>query len=289
MPRYRLHECGLVTVSSNPQNRVIPHKSNGKKTKSYYIDWRIYREIISSAVVQFENKVNNIVFLTLTFPEDISEENANNAWIKFAKNLKNNYKLHSYVCVKEFTELGRPHYHALLDIPFFNIKDVNNAWCSAFRDYCSSSPNAARLPTGKNKSVVNDVVRVAKYLGKYVAKGVRDGRRYRTRCYFITRNIRSRPRELTHDEYVFLCDNFNTSHVVREDNYSAITYIRDVVFPSGEVDKPKSLANDKSGRTKKKATGSVVKKIRKDGFKCEQIRKIGQIEPNLNFDSERGA
>lgn len=280
--RYRLHECGLVTILPEKKNIVVPPKEHGSKGKTYYIDWAIYRLIVSSAVKQYQNKVNNLVFLTLTFPNDISEEDANKCWSKYIDNLKLNYKLNSYVAVKELTERNRPHYHAIFDLPFQPIANLNRAWCATFPTYVNHSSNAARLPVGKNKAVVKDVVRITKYIGKYVSKA--RNTRYRARCYFISRNVRSSPRELTETEYREFYDTFNPR--VKASEFFSIAYTPDVVFPDSDIYNAKLLKDAKIRRETSAKSSKGTKGTKQRGEQRSKVHQGFGIEPNCLFDSE---
>ena len=93
--RFRLYENGTVTITSGRSPYTDEHrekvKQNGKRVKTYKIDTRIYRKIVSSSVNLYRNKVNRIIFLTLTFPGYIGEKEANICFSKFMDNLKTNY------------------------------------------------------------------------------------------------------------------------------------------------------------------------------------------------------
>lgn len=198
--RFRLYENGTVTITPGYRPFSDEHRENvrknGKRIKKYRIDSRIYRRIVSSAVNLFRNKVNNIIFLTLTFPGYITEKDANVCIVKFMDNLRTNYHVENYITVKELTRKGIPHYHCLIDYPFVDIRRINSAWCSTFPINLPGSKNAVRLPKD-HKAVVKDLYRCIKYVCKYFSK-CRDTD-YTSRCYFISHEIVSRPIEIDYE------------------------------------------------------------------------------------------
>lgn len=198
--RFRLYENGTVTITSGRCPFTEEHrdrvKANGKRIKTYSIDTRIYRKIVSSAVNLYRNKINRIIFLTLTFPGNITEKDANICFSKFMDNLKTNYDVKNYIAVKEFTQAGVPHYHLLADYPFFDIRRINNAWCNTFPITVPGSKNAVRLPKN-NKAVVKDLYRTIKYVCKYFGKSREV--KYKSRCFFISHDVLSSPVEIDYE------------------------------------------------------------------------------------------
>ena len=224
--RFRLFENGTVTITPgyrpfSDEHREIVRK-NGKRNKKYRIDTRIYRKIVSSAVNLYRNKVNNIVFLTLTFPQYITEKDANICFSKFMDNLRTNYDVENYVAVKEFTQKGVPHYHLLIDYPFVDIRRLNSAWCNTFPINIPGSKNAIRLPKD-NRAIVKDLYRCIKYICKYFNK-CRESE-YTSRCHFISHEICSRPIEIDYEIAEKLINTYkNSQHVYR---YCIIIQLKD--------------------------------------------------------------
>lgn len=286
MNKYRLFENGNITVSGT-HKRVTPDKSNGFKEKTYTIDWKVYRELVSATVNLFDKKKNEVIFLTLTFPIDIDEKQANACFSTYLDNLKKTYKLHSYVAVKEFTKIGRPHYHLLADLPFTSIKRLNSAWCRCVFTVTANSEcfsnNAVRLPAKKNRSVVKEMGAIVRYLAKYIGKS--RGELYRGRCFFVSRNVRSRPRELTTECFHELCDTFETKTVANK--YTAIVMTKKTVFPNREQQKI-DICNNIMERLidveKRLALAeSIAKKLRLDAFELRgeyerALDGVGQID-----------
>ena len=236
MNKYRLFENGNITISGN-HKRVTPDKANGFKEKTYTIDWKVYRELVSAVVNLFDRKKNEVIFLTLTFPFDIDEKQANVCFSTYLDNLKKTYKLNAYVGVKELTKRGRPHFHLLADLPFSDIKLLNSGWCSSVftvtANTSSFSRIALRLPEKKNRSVVKEMGAIVRYLAKYIGKS--RGELYRARCFFVSRNVRCRPRELETSTFHELCDTFETRVIANK--YTAVMITKKTVFPNRESQK----------------------------------------------------
>ena len=203
--RYVLHENGNIIVTPEFE-RVVPDKSNGKKEKTYTIDRAQYRTIASSAVNLWEVQQNNITFFTLTFPFNANEEQANECFSKFMDNLKLNYGLQNYIATKERGEKGQHHkihYHCLFDIPYISITKLNKAWCNTFRAISPFSGCAVQLPDRRNGgSVVKTQERCIKYICKYISKSI--GVVFKKPCYFISRDILSKPQQLTAEQVTML-------------------------------------------------------------------------------------
>jgi hypothetical protein len=200
MANFNLNENGCLVISGT-HSRVIPEKTNGLKAKQYYIDAPTYRKIASSAVNLWEKKKHRLTFFTLTFPFDATEEQANSCFSKFIDNLKLNYELSNYIAVKERGEQGqRLHFHAIFDIRYRNIKDFNSAWCATFRHLHCASHNCVRLPLASNGgAIIRSQKRCVKYLCKYLGKQ-KDRLFYSKPCVFISRDILSKPLNITVDE-----------------------------------------------------------------------------------------
>lgn len=233
--RFRLYENGNVTITTKVYRDPVqdpdslgpdqdPEKVKaGKTAKSFYIDNRHYRKIASSSVRLWKKRRNKVIFLTLTFPEDITEHEANRCFSKFIDNLKHNYGLHSYIAVKELTKIGRPHFHCIFDIPFFAVRQVNEAWTKTFQQFMPGSANALRLGSPKHGTIVKNSSRLVKYICKYTAK-VR-GSKYKTRCIFVSHNITSQPIDISYYDFLSLLEDYKQKTLLYE--YCTIVIFKD--------------------------------------------------------------
>jgi len=220
--RFRLHENGTITVTkrnseADPYNSANWPRNNednyhktrvesGKKTKSYSIDSCIYRKIASSSVRMWKQRKHKIASITLTFPGIITEKDANICFSKYIDNLEHTYHLNAHIAVLEIKN-GRWHYHCMFDIPFIHVKKLNGAWCHAFSEYFPASPNALRLG-GPNGTIVHSVGRMVNYMCKYMTK-VKD-QKFSARCYFISHNITSRPKDINYHEFQTLLNQYKS-------------------------------------------------------------------------------
>ena len=208
--------------------RIVPDKMNGLKTKTYVIDRSQYRTIASSAVNLWEQRKNNITFFTLTFPFNADEVQANDCFSKFMENLKLNYGLSNYIASKERGEKGinhKIHYHCLFDLPYISITKLNKAWCNTFRAIAPFSGCAVQLPKRPNGgSVVRSQERCVKYICKYISKSI--GVVFSKPCYFISRNILSKPTELT-PEQVTMLENSCGVKTFSHEYFTCITLFQD--------------------------------------------------------------
>lgn len=185
----------------------VPDKENGKRRKYYQMDYTAYRKLASSCVNMFAAKRNNPVFFTFTIPKGvITEQQANQCFSKLLENLTKNYNLNAYVWTKEIGSGNNIHYHTIFDIPFSDLNRIKLAWFHSYRHLDSRfSNNNLRLPL-EQKATINSLDKCLRYICKYATKARR--REYEARCYGISRNIQSKPRDLTQDEFYLLINSF---------------------------------------------------------------------------------
>lgn len=105
---------------------------------------------------------------TVPVQSDWSMQNTNVS--KFCDNIRSNYDCKNYVWVREYTGGGRPHYHFVADVPFFDAPTLSRYWSSLFAE-CNS--NSIRLGTAPpNRKFFVTSARMARYLTKYMGKGI---------------------------------------------------------------------------------------------------------------------
>lgn len=166
---YRIYETGIITATlSGAGNRQAKGgRRIGKKQKHYYIDKKIIR---STIIRQFNLKKNSIKFLVLTFPKPVKNEYANQCFSKFVENLSKNYKLNSYVSVKELHKSGAPHFHVFLDIKYCSFNSLNRAWVHTFENDIGFSINALRSGAPNKSCIIKNIQKAVRYATKYVTK-----------------------------------------------------------------------------------------------------------------------
>lgn len=94
---------------------------------------------------------------------------------RFWENLRKNYDVQNYVWVREYQpESGRTHFHWVADSPYFDIVKVSKYWSGLFG---SDAVNSIRLGTNPKfppRKFFLDSPKMARYLGKYLGKGLQD-------------------------------------------------------------------------------------------------------------------
>ena len=72
-------------------------------------------------------------FVTLTFAENITDLKATNyIFNQFIKRLSYRHVGLEYLAVPEFQKRGAVHYHMLCNLPFIEIKELENIWSQGF-------------------------------------------------------------------------------------------------------------------------------------------------------------
>ena len=221
--RYRLYENGNITVTSWGSGYFVKDKDNyinnetankvenGKKKKTYSIDSRNYRRISSSAVKLWNKRKNKVIFLTLTFPFDVSARNANKCFSKFIENLKLNYHLNSYLATRELQKNNRSHFHIIADIPFIDVKKLQGAWNKTYREFSPPVPNSLRLGSPEYGTIVKNCKQLVNYICKYCAKSKNFKYTYSARCFFVSHNIVSNPVDIDYFDFLDLIEEFKTN------------------------------------------------------------------------------
>ncbi len=223
----------IIIKSFSRENNHVISESERKKSRNYQLSYQKYRIITSASIELIKSAKNKVIFLTFTFNErlKLDETQTNQIWNKFIKNFKKTYGCENYVGVLEHTKKNAPHYHFLCDFPFVDIKEVDKYWKMAISNYLSYNNivydniivGSVQLPKDF-PSVVKSVDRVVRYICKYFAKSIRA--RYKSKCYFISRELRerSRSRQLTADQYSIIETNLTAVKSKRFDHCSVFCY-----------------------------------------------------------------
>jgi len=165
--------CGIIVLwqdySLFPKNSE--KKSNILYPESNSRNGRQKRQIANSVEWIRLNAKNKPLVFTLTVPviSDYTTQNTNVS--KYFENFTKNYHCNNYVWVREYQPSGRPHYHVVADVPFFNIYKVNSYWSNLWD---STAPNSVRLNRRHNRFVERDSKRLCWYLCKYLGKSLAD-------------------------------------------------------------------------------------------------------------------
>ena len=129
-------------------------------------------------------------FLTLTFEKNITDLNySNDEFKKWVKRV--NYQIYhtkksamKYVAVIEFQKRGAVHYHVLCDMPYVDVKELQQIWGHGFIKL-----NKIK---GKNDMPCDNV---GAYVCKYMTKDNDDERLKERKSYLMSRNL-DKPHEL---------------------------------------------------------------------------------------------
>lgn len=182
------------------------------RKKTYRIDYKHYRRIVTSCIKAIHESPYKMIFFTLTFPKykkhEITDQAANNCFSNFMDNLRTNYNTSHYVAVRERGTINnRLHYHCLVTLPFVNFNRLNLAWCKAISEYCEYSRNA--ISTDPKNRVITSTVGSSKYFAKYFNSVRKNKQCSDTRIIFISHRCRSDSRRLTEHEVNTLLSDYS--------------------------------------------------------------------------------
>jgi hypothetical protein len=162
-------------------------KECGTMLKTFGIDFQTYNQIADRTAYMYHNRSNKLIFIVLSLPtlkKSINGNQLNEAFSRFIENLRNNYRLRHYLCVREGNGLdARYHYHCILDIRYTSFIKLNAAWNSVLSDFCDFSKCAFR--TKKKSYFIKDIAGAISYISKYVSKSI--GERSDSRVFFCDR------------------------------------------------------------------------------------------------------
>jgi len=209
---WKVHQNGELIFSNGGninETQRGRERENGNKKKTYRITSRIFRLMQSSAVNMFANKKHEVVFLTFTLPNSVSEKDATTSFSRFLDNAKKTYNLKSYIYVKEIGSNSNTHFHALLEIPFFDFDLFKSAWYSAYSRHSSDFYNNNIRISERHGAIVKEAEQAIKYVCKYVGKSRGTG--FTSRCYGISRDIRAEGTTIELDSAIALIDTFQPS------------------------------------------------------------------------------
>jgi len=206
---WKLHQNGELIFSNGgniTETQRGRERENGNKKKTYRITSKIFRLMQSSAVNMYANKKHEVVFLTFTLPNTVSEKDATISFSRFLDNAKKTYNLKSYIYVKEIGSNNNTHFHALLEIPFFDFDLFKRAWFSAYSRYSGDFHNNNIRVSEKHGAIVKTPEQAIRYVCKYVGKS--RGGFFSSRCYGISRDIRAEGVTLELDAAASIIDTF---------------------------------------------------------------------------------
>lgn len=190
------------------------------KQKKYTITNTDYRYIVSAAANLQKVKKFKLIFLTFTFPFEPSEKIANKILTHFLNKLKRDYGQLEYIWTKERQQTGRLHFHAIIDIPFIPIKDLQGFWNNSINTFDSSvncSNNSLRLPPKDHNIDRMEGLETVKYMAKYVTKERKNA--YEQPCFAVSRGLRDVKQEIDTLEVMRLIKERGIYKSFGNDNY----------------------------------------------------------------------
>lgn len=229
-----IYRSGLIVDAA--KGRVTKKVVRGSQPIiAYGINPQAKRKILDAVTIQamdlsnswqegLNRKVNH-VFFTVTFEESNIDSwygnSANVALSKWLENCKKNYKMSSYVWVREYTKELVPHYHVIATMPFISISKLNKAWSRARGDK-QVVKNALRTGydpvTKKSRMKLQSYEGAVNYALKYIQKSsigdicvmkptclVADRKTWEfknghsVRAYGISHNLYAKPRRINWD------------------------------------------------------------------------------------------
>ena len=199
--------------------------SHGREEKNFRIDNVNYRKLASAAHYLVKKSKYKTLFITLTFPKfkrDVTETELNQAFSKFAENLRENYNCTGYVGVRERGKLNnRYHYHLLISVPYIPFATLNDTWLHTIKDFCWQSKNA--VTSDKKTLFIKQPGRALKYCCKYFAKAKNSVSK--TRLIFISNNLIREPRPFDNKncEYYTFNDLLNDYKTIKGTKVSDFT------------------------------------------------------------------
>lgn len=155
------------------------------------------------------------LFLTLTYKEHVTDvTEGDRDFSEFVQNLREETgQKFNYVAVREFTKIGRLHYHMICDV---NLswdddpdilksleRDVAKVWGNGFVDIQRMDRHKSKQGRFKNRGVDN----VGAYLTKYFSKSIDDERLKGHKMYLTSQGL-ERPTVLTNDEAIELLEQY---------------------------------------------------------------------------------
>ena len=164
------------------QSRADDEERKENRKKTLHRARRDLRRLVNCNIAEYSK------FVTLTFGEDVRDiKKANYEFKKFKQRLETKIdKKLQYVCVIEFMQNGRVHYHCVMfNLPYIKNKVLADIWGNGHVKI--------------NK--IDNVDNVGAYVCKYMTKDGDDERLHGQKMYFSSRGLK-KPLEIKKEEEV---------------------------------------------------------------------------------------
>lgn len=141
--------------------------------------------------IKRRNKVRRLItanfsehskFVTLTFAEGITLDQANREFTKFIQRMRRRFGKFKYLAVIEFTRKKRPHYHMVSDLPYIPKAQLAEIWRNGFVKI----------------NDIRHVDNVGAYIVKYMTKEINEPLLRGRKTFFPSRGL-IRPEEIGGD------------------------------------------------------------------------------------------
>lgn len=242
---YFLHRNGDL-VKTLRKGCIEEIEKRNYTDRTFKISYPVYRKLAGAAMEMFRQAKNEIIFLTYTTSKIIEHEKINKAWSKHLCNLKKTYKVNSYLWVAELQKRGAIHYHCLFDIPYIDIRTLNDSWNNSISHLTNGSKCAVRI-SPEYGAIVKSPERAVKYLCKYFSKAILTPLdKFYARVYGISHNINLEPVELSKIDYEVILN--TTRHKRKTFEYADVYFLKD--FEKSVVcyfDEPEKTEMDSGG------------------------------------------
>jgi len=174
VPMASVNLCGLIVLWQDYS--LLPRKVETftKYPESTSRNGRQKRQIANAVEWIRINAVYKPLVFTLTIPAITDYRTQNKNVSMFFENFRKNYDCQHYVWVREYQKNGRPHYHVVADVDFFDLEVVNNYWSGLWGVDAKEKRNWALRLNRKHNRFVGDSQRLCWYLCKYLGKSMAD-------------------------------------------------------------------------------------------------------------------
>jgi hypothetical protein len=193
-----------------PRNPLLPPITRNK-TYCGFMNWKSVSKLrfaINLLVAQAELKEVynpsthryykfkiNFITLTLSAPQlNVSDRTIKSKMLEpFLRNLRNVYKLKSYVWRAERQKNGNLHFHITTDtyIDYAAIRDAWNHQQAKFHFIeMFRNKNKTAYPNSTDVHAVKTIRDIARYLSKYMAKAEKDGEKVEGKLWDCSKNLK---------------------------------------------------------------------------------------------------
>lgn len=169
------HLCGVaIAFQPNGGAKRLTQRLDGEgRIQGSLINYQKRQVADAVEYIRKNSKHKAMIFVCTTSP-NWGHEIFNPKISTFTNNLRMTYGCRHYVWVREFNQIGSPHYHFVADIPFIKSPvGLSLYWSGLFGYHSTNSVRLGSKPdhNGNRKYYVSSK-KMAFYLSKYLGKGL---------------------------------------------------------------------------------------------------------------------